>query len=63
MTTLGWRQFIHQLFSVDLDEISILRHERAPAFQQGVNGFASLDEIFGFFPNSKHGGSACPLTG
>jgi len=47
---------------VELDEISILRRERVPAVQQGVNGFASVDEICGFFPNGRHGGSPCPLT-
>ena len=34
MTKLGWRQFIQQLIGVELDEASILRRERAPAFQQ-----------------------------
>ena len=63
MTKLGRRQFIQQLIGVELDEVSFLRRERAPAFQQGVNGFASVDEICDLFPNRKHGGSPCPLTG
>ena len=63
MTNLGWRQFFQQLIGAELDEASILRCARVPAFQQGVNGFASVDEICGFFPNRKHGGSPCPLTG
>jgi hypothetical protein len=28
-----------------------------------VNGFTGADEIRGLFPNRKHGGSPCPLTG
>ena len=57
MMTLGWRQFIQQLIGVELDEVSILRRERVPAVQQGVNGVADADEIRGLFSNRKHGGS------
>ena len=56
MTKLGWRQFIQQLIAAELDEVSILRRERVPACQQGVNGFAGADEIRGLFPNRKQGG-------
>ena len=62
MTKLGWRQFIQQLIGAELDEVSILRRERVPALQQGVNGFAGADEIRGLFPNRKHGGFPCPLS-
>jgi hypothetical protein len=63
MTKLGWRQFIQQLIGIELDEVSILRGERVPAFQQSVNGFAGVDEIRSFFPNGRQGGSPCALTG
>ena len=50
MTKLGWREFIQQLIAAELDEVSILRRESVPAFQQGVNGIAGADEIRGLFP-------------
>jgi hypothetical protein len=63
MTKLGRRQFIQQLIGAELDEVSIIRAERVPAFQQSVNGFTGADEIRGLFPNRKDRGSPCPLTG
>jgi hypothetical protein len=60
MTKLGRRQFIQQLIAAELDEVSILRRERVPACQQGVNGIAGADEIRGLFPNSKHGEFSLP---
>ena len=63
MMQLVWRQFIQQLIGAELDEVSIIRGERVPAFQQSVNGFTGADEIRSLFPNRKTGGFPCPLTG
>ena len=57
------RQFIQQLIGVKLDKVSILRRERVPALQQGINSFAGVDEIRNFFSNKRHGGSPRPLAG
>ena len=43
------RQFIQPLMGGKLDTVSILRRERVPALQQGINSFAGVDEIRTFF--------------
>ena len=45
------RQFIQQLIGIKLDTVSILRRERVPALQQGINSVAGVDEIRNFFSN------------
>jgi hypothetical protein len=47
-------QFIQQLIRLKLDEVSILRRERMPALQQGINRFAGVDELRYFFSNKRH---------
>jgi hypothetical protein len=49
------RQFIQQLIGGKLDTVSILRRERIPAVQQGINSFAGVDEIRNFFSNKSMG--------
>lgn len=57
MTQLGRRQITQQFTATEHNEVSILRRERAPVGQQGVNGLAGTDEIRGLFTNIKHGGT------
>jgi hypothetical protein len=63
MTKPGRPHFTQKLHATELDEVSIDRRERVTVCQQGLNGFVGADEIRDFFPNRKHGGSPCPLTG
>jgi len=53
---LSRRQFTQQLTAAELNQVSIVRGERASGVQQSVNGFAGADEIRGLFTNINHGG-------
>ena len=57
MTQLDRRQFTQQFAAAELDQVSLVRGERAPVGQPGVNGVAGVDEIRGLFTNINHGGT------
>jgi hypothetical protein len=56
MTQLDRRQLTQQFTAAERDKVSIVRGERAPGVQQGVNRFAGADEIRGLFTNINHDG-------
>ena len=49
-----------QLIAAGLNEVLFLRRERVPAFQQGANVFAGVDETQDLFLYRKHGERSLP---
>jgi hypothetical protein len=56
MTKLGRLHITQQFTAAEHNEVSIVKRERAPGGQQGVNGFAGVDKFRGLFTDIKHDG-------